>query len=227
MCCRVGFYSRASIALALFALLCAACGSEAGEAVSAGPAPDASMSDGGGSTLPDPARGCDVVEVDGQLVVERERDFTATFRIGAPYTKTVMLFGGESMEQDNIFGNAYVLGLDKEDALVLAQQYPDFYLCSSPGGQAAADMILAYDLVPSTCEVYEQIVAALRVFNRNRASGGDRTSIRFEGLPLEVESVLDPDGLDVKDQVSDQNFHLVTAVQQLTGESVLDFGSTE
>jgi hypothetical protein len=218
------FRSRPAVtlALALGASLLAACGSDGADLVSVGDAPDASLQDSGVSTR----TACDRVEVDGELVLEHETHFTARFRAGEPYTKTLMLFGGEPVEEADIFGNAYVLGLDKADALTLAEQYPDFYLCSSPGGQAAADLVLAYDLVPASCEVYEQLVAALRQFDINRTAGGDRTSIRFEGAPLELESVIDANGQDVTDQVSGQDFHLVTAVEQLTGESVLSFGTT-
>jgi hypothetical protein len=171
--------------------------------------------------------GCDMVEIDGDVAVEREQDFTATYRIGEPYTKTVLLFGGNSVTDPNVLSNAYVLGLDKADALEIAEEFPDFYLCSSPGGIAAANLIRPYDLVPASCEIYQQLVVALRQFNTNRESGGDRTSIRFDGAPLELESVIDDaSGVDVTDQVHDQVFHLITSVEQLTGESVLSFGTS-
>jgi hypothetical protein len=227
------FRSLRSIGLALCACLCTACGGggDGEPAIGTGEARDA----GGGHhavasdmDMDAPDRGCDSVEVDGDLVVEHEQDFTARFRAGEPYTKTVMLFGGEATEDANVLGNAYIFGLDKMDALMLAERYPDFYLCSSPGGQEAAMHILPYDLVPATCEVYEQIIAALTTFNRNRDSGGDRTSIRFDGAPLQLESVTaDATGEDLMDQVTSEDFQLVTAVEQLTGQSVLDFGTSE
>jgi hypothetical protein len=227
-----GFHARASIVLALCALPSAACGGGGGEAViSVGERHDAGM-DGTDGThaidMDDADRPCDMVQVDGELVVERERDFTARFRMGEPYTKTIMLFGGEPIEDANVLGNAYIIGLDKTDAQMLAERYPDFYLCSSPGGQAAAEQIVPYDFVPATCQVYDQIIAALRQFNTNVAAGADRTSIRFDGAPLQLESVTaDATGEDVTDQVSDQDFHLVTSVEQLTGESVLSFGTSD
>jgi hypothetical protein len=68
----------------------------------------------------------------------------------------------------------------------------------------------------------------LQVFDRNRSTGGDRTSLRFDGAPLELESVIvDETGEDVTDQLADRNFHMVTAVEQLTGESVLNFGTSQ
>ena len=115
----------------------------------------------------------------------------------------------------------------KMDALMLAEEYPDFYLCSSPGRQDAADLVRAYDLVPADCEIFEQLVRALRRFHANRAAGGDRTSLRFEGAPLELQGVVETvSGHDVTDQVTDQQFHLVTSLEQLTGESVLSFGTS-
>lgn len=221
MACFPGVFAPRALAFAV--ALCAACGGDGGAStVTVGEEPDAGDMDMEG---PDP--GCDMVQVNGDFVVEHETNFTARFAVGEPYTKTVMLFGGEAIEDDNVLSNAYVMGLDKEDALQLAEDYPDFYLCSSPGGQAAASMVRTYDLVPASCEVYEKLVTALRVFARNRASGGDRTSIRFEGAPLELESVVDDaSGVDVTDQIHDQEFHLVTSVEQLTGESVLEFGTS-
>ncbi|HET6334093.1 MAG TPA: hypothetical protein VFG30_12815 [Polyangiales bacterium] len=222
------FHSRASVVLILCALLGAACG---------GPSDGASVSVGGGHDAGDdpddmamdgPNPGCDMVELDGDFVVEHEKNFTARYRIGERSTKTIMLFGGEPVEDDDVLSNAYILGLDKEDALMLAELFPDFYLCSSPGGDAAADHIFPYDLVPANCEVYEKLVNALTRFRINRAAGGDRTSLRIEGAPLELVSVIDDaSGVDVTDQVTEQHFHLVTEVEQLTGESVLEFGTTD
>lgn len=229
MCALVAaFRSRSSIALVLLAAwLWTACGGEDQQVVHVSKAPDAGMPDMGEGSMTEPARGCDRVEIDGDLVVEREKDFTATFRMGEPYTKTVMLFGGESVEADNALSNAYIFGLDKADAVMLAEKYADFYLCSSAGGMEASKYIVPYDLVPASCEVYEQIVAALRQYFMNVDAGGDRTSLRIEGAPLQLESVIDDaSGIDVTDQVGDQDFQLVTAVEQLTGQSVLSFGSS-
>jgi hypothetical protein len=211
--------------LLLCAWLCTGCADESGSFVSVGDTPDAGMTD---ASIANPAHRCDMVEMDGELVIEHEKDFTARYRVGEPSTKTIMLFGGESVEEENVLSNAYIIGLDQMDARMLAVIYPDFYLCSSPGGMEAAEYILPYDLVPATCEVYDQLLTAFKVFHRNRASGGDRTSLRLEGAPLELVSVTaDSNGADVTDQVTDKVFHLVTAVEQLTGESVLSFGSEE
>ena len=171
---------------------------------------------------------CDSVERDGDIVIEHEKDFTARYRVGAPYSRTIMLFGGEPVEEANALSNAYIIGLDKNDALMLGEKYPDFYLCSSPGGQEASKYIVAYDLVPATCEIYMQLLAAFDQFHMNDRAGGDRTSLRIEGAPLELVSVTaNATGEDVTDQIHDQDFHLVTAVQQLTGQSVLAFGTTK
>lgn len=223
-----GFPSRVALMLGLLAGLAAGCGGEDDSVVSVGRGHDSGMGSAGSGEdeSPSPRAGCDVITMDGQVVIEHEQDFTARYRMGEPYEKTVMLFGGQPVEEVNVLSNAYILGLDKVDALMLAEEYPDFYLCTSPGGMAAADLIRAYDLVPATCEVYDQLVAALRQFGINRAAGGDRTSLRFEGAPLELESVIDAHGNDATDQVSGQDFHLITHVEQLTGESVLSFGTT-
>jgi hypothetical protein len=220
---------RVLLSVATLCVPFTACGGGEREAVvHVGNARDAAMPEQQGSSTIDPDRGCDVVEIDGDVVLEREQDFTARFRTGEPYTMTVMLFGGEPVEDVNILGNAYIFGLDKVDALMLAEKYADFYLCSSPGGQEASSYIIPYDLVPATCEIYEQLLAAFRTYDRNVVAGGDRTSLRLEGAPLTLESVTaNATGEDVTDQASDQNFHLVTAVEQLTGQSVLAFGTTE
>jgi len=219
-----GFHSRASIALAASALLlCVACGgdkesvalmlgSDAGnDGVNEGPPPD-----------------CDMVEIDGDVVVRQIDQVTATFQMGEPYDKTVMLFGGEPFTAPNSVSNVYVIGLDKDDALMLSERYVDFHLCNSPGGIEAQNYITDYDLVPATCRVHDEIIEALEIFHRNNAAGGDRASLRFDGAPLQLQSVIvDGTGEDVTDQLVDRNFHLVTAVEQLTGESVLSFGTSE
>ncbi len=109
---------------------------------------------------------------------------------------------------------------------MLAAKYPDFYLCSSVGGKEAAKYIIPYDLVPANCDVYQKLLNAFDVLRRNDRAGGDRTSLRIEGAPLTLESVIqNGNGVDVKSQVHDQNFQLVTDVQQLTGESLIKFGT--
>jgi len=222
-----GFRSRASRVLLLSALLWTGCGDDGAQAVHVSKPADAGTAGAGGGSMLDPDHGCDRVELDGDFVLEHEQDYTARYRIGEPYTKTLMLFGGEQVEEANALSNAYIFGLDKVDALMLAQKYPDFYLCSSPGGMEASKYIVSYDLVPATCEVYDQLVAALRQYTKNLAAGGDRTSLRLDGAPLQLESVIaDATGADVTDEISGQNFQLVTAVEQLTGESVISFGSS-
>jgi hypothetical protein len=228
----VASHRRTSISIAstVCALLSTfGCGGQSAEFAPAKKAPDdgdgmtGRAGSGGGDERS--RRPCDDVEVDGDLVIEREAGFTARYRAGEPYTKTVMLFGGESVEAENALSNAYIFGLDKVDALRLAEEYPDFYLCSSPGGKAASEFILSYDLVPANCEIFQQIVDALRVYNQNVLSNGDRTSLRFDGAPLTLESVIDEaSGADVTEQVKNKSFHLVTAVEQLTGQSVISFG---
>ena len=211
----------------LVALLWTACGGGGGneESVTVSVTLDAGEARMGDD---DSVRRCALVEIDGEFVVEHEKDFTGRFHVGAPYTKTVMLFGGEPVEDENVLSNAQIFGLDKMDAQMLAQKYPDFYLCSSAGGQEASKYIVRYDLVPATCQIYDQIVTALAQYHRNVVTGGDRTSLRLHGAPLELESVIaDATGEDVTDQVSGQVFHLVTAVEQLTGQSVLSFGTSK
>lgn len=211
------------------ALIATACGGDGGGGgVSTHARGQAGPSGDGEMVMKSAARRCEGVEVDGDVVIEHEQDFTARYKIGEPYTKTIMLFGGEPVDQDNVLSNAYIIGLDKMDALELAKTYPDFYLCSSPGGQQAAMHILSYDLLPADCKVNDLLLAALHQYDVNAAKGADRTSIRFEGAPLELESVTaNATGEDVSDQASGQNFHLMTSIEQLTGESVLDFGTKQ
>ncbi|MFI5307868.1 MAG: hypothetical protein ACHQ53_10970 [Polyangiales bacterium] len=221
--------SRRVVAWALCSVLCSACGAKHESVVEVRSGADAGNTSGNGNHTTgtaDAGSGCEMVEMNGDVLLEHEKDFTAHFQIGAPYTKTVMLFGGEPITQDNVVGSAYIFGLDKMDALMLAQKYPDFYLCSSPGGKEASMYIVPYYLVPATCDIYDQIVKALRTYNVNVSHGGDRTSLLLQGSPLQLESVTaDATGEDVTSQVTMQNFHLITAVQQLTGESVLSFGT--
>ena len=218
-------FSRAALGLSLCAWLCAvACGSDDRKAVGVPDAKDAGPEPM--TPMTDPTKGCVDVELDGTTVVEHLADFTATFEAGTSYDRTVMLFGGGPVEQPNTPRRAYIYAMDKVDAQMMAKKYPDFYLCSSVGGQEASTYIRVYDLVPATCQIHQQLVAALRVYNANVTRGGDRTSLRLEGAPLTVKSVTaDTTGEDVSAQVSGQQFHVITKVQQLTGESVLDFGT--
>jgi hypothetical protein len=212
------------IALAL-TLLWTACGSDGRASVSVGDESDDVVTDGGAKQA---MFRCDDIEVQDGFVLEREKDFTARYKIGVRYTKELMIFGGDPIEDANKLSNMYVFALDKEEALRIAVDYPDFFLCSSPGGMEASKHIVPLDLVPANCDVYEQLRTALTLFKKNEAAGGDRTSLRIEGAPLELVAVTaNGSGQDVTDQVHDQDFHLVTSVEQLTGESLLDFGTTK
>lgn len=216
-----------SPALILGAWLCAACAGDSERVVNVPPPEDAGVVEEKPKDASVAMRGCVDVEVEGDSVVEHLEKFTAKFKVGTAYTRTVMLFGGMPVEQPNTPSRAYIFGLDKEDAQMMAKKYPDFYLCSSVGGQEAASYIRIYDMVPATCLIHQQLVAAIRRFDANAAKGGDRTSLYLEGAPLTVTSVTDDvTGQDVSAQVSDQQFHLITAVKQLTGESLLKFGTT-
>jgi hypothetical protein len=220
--------SRAPLACALCAWLCAGCNAspEQSDIVEVPTVPDAGEPEkkpDAGST-----EGCVTVEVDGNAVVEQLPNFTARFQLGASYDRTVMLFGGMPVGQADAPSRAYIFGLDKVDAQRIAEKYPDFYLCSSIGGQEAAAYITVYDIIPANCQVYQQLVAALRVFNFNDSTGGDRTSLRLEGAPLTVTSVTDDaSGKDVSEQVANNRFQLITSVKQLTGESLFEFGTTK
>lgn len=175
-----------------------------------------------------PAPDCDLVQTMDDVVLLQVDQVTARFVPGAPFTRTVMLFGGEPVEVDNAISQAYIIGLEKSDALMLAAKYDDFYLCNSPGGIEAQQYILDYDLVPATCQVRDKLVTALTQFHRNNAAGGDRVSLRLEGQALRLESVtVDATGEDLTHQLSNLDYHLVTGVEQLTGQSVLSFGTSE
>jgi hypothetical protein len=221
--------SRASLVCALCTWFCAGCSPspEQSDLVEVPAVPDAGKPEKKPDNSPSTA-GCVTVDIDGKAVVEQLPNFTARFQLGASYDRTLMLFGGMPVEQPDAPSRAYVFGLDKMDAQRIAEKYPDFYLCSSIGGQEAAAYITVYDIVPASCEVYQQLVAALRVFNFNDSTGGDRTSLRLEGAPLTVMSVTAvASGQDVSDQVADNRFQLITSVKQLTGESLLDFGTSK
>ncbi len=220
--------SRPLAATALLGVLwLAACGQERETVTVRVMDDDDDHGDGGAHEPKTPSSRCDEIEIDGDLVIEHEADFTARYKIGEPYTKTVMLFGGDAIEDENKLSNAFIFALDKEDALELAMKYPDFYLCSSEGGREASMHIVPYDLVPANCEVYEKLLTAFEQYRKNDVAGGDRTSLRIEGAPLSLESVTaNGTGQDVTDQVHDQDFQLVTDVEQLTGASVLEFGTT-
>lgn len=184
---------------------------------------DAGVDDDQGGA--EPVLDCNNVTIDDDQVIVREEDVTARFKVGALGEHTVMLFGGEAVTFDNAVSNVGLIALDQSDALMLAEKYDDFYLCSSPGGIEAQNFIIQFDLVPASCLVYNQLVRALADFARNNQAGGDRVSLSFEGAPLTLESVaFDEGGMDVTDQFEQLNFYLITKVEQITGQSLIEFG---
>ncbi|MDH5676217.1 MAG: hypothetical protein OEZ06_29120 [Myxococcales bacterium] len=194
-----------------------------GEAVDTGGA-------AGTATAPSPAGSsvCNVVEIDGSQVIVREDNVVATFTKSDSIDSIVMLFGGMAVDFDDAVSTVSIMGLDQADALEAAMIYPDFYLCSSVGGddQAIEAKIHQMDFVPASCQVHEAIVAALSQFRVNAGSGGDRTSLRLQGAMLQLDSaIVNGSGEDVTAHFAGLNFQLVTDVDQLTGQSVLEFGT--
>ncbi|MDH5676314.1 MAG: hypothetical protein OEZ06_29610 [Myxococcales bacterium] len=178
---------------------------------------------------PAPTDICNEVVINDMQVIVREESVVAKLSQSAPFANVVMLFGGEEMKHNDAVRTVAILGLDQTDAIEAAKTYPDFDLCSSAGAEdeAIQAKLKQIDFVPATCEIHEAIVAALEVFETNRDTMGDRTSLRLEGAMLQLQSasVQDTDE-DVTNRYTGLELLLVTDVEQLTGKSVIELGTS-
>ncbi len=141
--------------------------------------------------------------VDGSQVVRDAGPLEARFsRIGA-LDDTYMLFGGDMMRPRNSLTHAFLAGLPIDDARAIAADHPDFHLCKSAGAPRAQERTRSLNLVAADRAARSALEEAVDLYRERLQENGERTCIRVQGAPLNLESVhLEGGGADVTAEVT-------------------------
>jgi hypothetical protein len=132
--------------------------------------------------------------VEGREVVIQTDDLEVRFDRAGPVSETYMLFGGSDAEMHNSISNVFVSGLAIRHASFIAQRYPKFYMCSSPGAAQAKQLIEDMALIAADGSTRNTLKRAVALHADSVASGGDRTCLRFQGEQISLRSAKHREG---------------------------------
>ena len=132
--------------------------------------------------------------VEGREIVIQTDDLEVRFERQGPVSETYMLFGGTDGEMKNAISNVFVSGLAIRHASFIAQRYPKFYRCSSPGAAQAKQLIENMALVAADGPTRNTLKRAVAVHEESVASGGERTCLRFRGEQISLRSAKHREG---------------------------------
>lgn len=142
------------------------------------------------------------LDVSGREVRLAAGDLEYRFSRQGPLADRFMLFGGDSISHRNSPMHAIVSTLPLHHAQLIAQSYPDFYMCKSPGAAQAQAYVESMALITASRRVRGTLEEAIDLFEKRLRSGGERTCIGVKGAALSLESVsLRQDGTDISDEV--------------------------
>lgn len=132
------------------------------------------------------------VEIAKDEVTVNAGQLQAKFELGKPLDKTVMLFGGAYLEQENAVFPVTMAVLSDKAAKSIYERHPDFLKCSSPGAAEAQPMVVQYNLIPRDGNTASELKNALDTFDSNLKSGGERVCLRLKGNKIKLKSVKVP-----------------------------------
>jgi hypothetical protein len=132
--------------------------------------------------------------VEGREIVLQTDDLEVRFERYGSVSETYMLFGGTNGEMRNSISNVFVSGLAIRHASFIAQRYPKFYRCSSPGAAQAKQLIENMALVAADGSTRNTLQEAVAVHDEAVATGGDRTCLQFRGEQISLRSAKHREG---------------------------------
>lgn len=164
--------------------------------------------------------------LDGSQLVVQTEDLEARFDRVGTFDESYMLFGGSDGEMKNSFGNVFVSGLAVRHAALIAQRYPDFYMCKSPGAAQAQRLVEDMAWIASDGSTRGTLRKALALYQKSLRSGGEQTCLAVSGERLMLGSVKHRDqGFDLTHEVGSglrgTDFYLVTEAELAHCKSLL------
>jgi hypothetical protein len=138
---------------------------------------------------------------DGRYLVVETDDLEFRFHRMGSFSESYMLFGGNKLGRNSL-AHAFLAGLPVTEARLIAQRYPDFHMCKSPGAKRAQRATKSMSVVGAGASVRRKLNKVVNLHEKRLRSGGERTCVSLSGAPLELDSVsLKADGSDVTRQV--------------------------
>lgn len=132
--------------------------------------------------------------VEGREIVIQTDDLEVRFDRRGAASETYMLFGGTDAELHNSISNVFVSGLAIRHASFIAQRYPKFYMCSSPGAAQAKQFVEDMALIAADGSTRSTLKRAVALHEDSLAKGGDRTCLRFRGEQISLRSAKHREG---------------------------------
>jgi len=141
--------------------------------------------------------------VEGREVFRDASQIEARFSVTGSLDDTFMLFGGGIEKHRNSLTHATVAGLAIRHARLIAERYPNFHLCKSPGAPQAQRLTETLSFVAADRAARDTLGEALDLYEERLRGDGERTCIRVTGTPLSLESVrLKQNGEDITREVA-------------------------
>jgi hypothetical protein len=125
----------------------------------------------------------------GEITVHM-KDLDVCFTRDDRFSSTYMLFGGDHMTDKRMIIPLFISGVDAEDGKDIAVQYPDFWMCKSPGASRAQSCCMQLNLVPSNADITEDIKDTIANFKESLGDEEDRVCIKLQGDILRLKSVI-------------------------------------
>jgi hypothetical protein len=132
--------------------------------------------------------------VEGREIVIQTDDLEVRFERYGPVSEAYMLFGGLDGEMKNAISNVFVSGLAIRHASFIAQRYPKFYRCSSPGAAQAQQLVEDMALIAADGSTRDTLRRAVSAHEEALASGGERTCLSFRGEQISLRSAKHREG---------------------------------
>jgi hypothetical protein len=164
--------------------------------------------------------------VEGSQVLIQTRDLDVRFDRVGELDESYMLFGGVDGELQNSISNVVVSGLAVRHAALIAQRYPDFHKCKSPGAAQAKRLLEPMAWIASDGSTRGTLRKALALHEKSVRSGGERTCLAVSGERLMLGSAKHrSQDFDLTGQLGDgyrgTDFYLVTDAELADCKSLL------
>jgi hypothetical protein len=142
-------------------------------------------------------------QVDDQHVALETADFNVRFFRLEPFSDSFMIFGGSDAQPRNMMSHVTLSGLPVRHARSIAQSYPDFHRCKSPGARQAQQLTKTMNFVAADRQIQKTLSEALKLFNDRLTPDGERTCVTVSGERLKLATVhLKQNGMDVTSDVA-------------------------
>lgn len=157
--------------------------------------------------------------IEGREVVLNADQLEARFSMVGTLDESYMLFGGDTQQRPNSITHATLAGLATHQARFIAERYPDFHRCSSPGAKQAQAFTQPMSFVAADRAALDTLSEALALFEERLREDGDRTCIHVKGAPLSLDSVrVDTEG--VSEDISHEVLPKFAGVNFVLAETV-------